>query len=106
MLKRKKNTPGELALMYVDMLPKGLKGGLQSFCLNKGAGDRAEAAAKMTEELDDFYQGGATYVHGCSLDKFMVDYVMKIVAKENLGVSSWDDIRKDWEQIFQNSPNS
>jgi len=99
-LKRKRNTAGQLTLSYVDKLPKGLKGGLQGFCLSKGAGDRDAAAAKMTEELNDFYAGGASYVYGCSLDKFMVDYDMKMFAMETLGVESWDAMLEEWKSIF------
>ena len=99
-LKRMKNTAGQLTLKYVDTLPKGSKGGLQRICLSKGAGDRDEAAAKMTKELNDFYAGGATFVHGCSLDKFMVDYDIKTFAMETLGVESWDAMLEEWKSIF------
>ena len=105
-LKRKKFTAGKLALMYVDTLPKGAKGGLQAFCLKKGAGDRTAAAAKMTQELDDCYEGGASYVCDCTLDKFMVDYDIKAFAEESLGMNSWDDSKENWNKIFfKNSPS-
>ena len=54
----------------------------------------------MTKELNDFYAGGATFVHGCSLDKFMVDYDMKTFAMETLGVESWDAMLEEWKSIF------
>ena len=98
--KRKRNTAGQLTLKYVDTLPKGSKGGLLAICLSKGAGDRDEAAAKMTEELNDFYAGGASFVHGFSLDKFLVDYDMKMFAMESLGVESWDAMCAEWKSIF------
>ena len=61
---------------YVDTLPKGETGGLQSFYLTKGAGNRDVTTTMMTEELDDLYMAPSTYVNGCCLDKFMVDYDM------------------------------
>jgi len=99
-LKRNKNTAGELVLKFVEKLPKGKEGGLEKFCLMKGAGNRKAAAAKMTEELDDHYGSGATYVHGCCLDKFMVDYDMKVLAEETFGMNSWEEMDEGWKSIF------
>ena len=47
-MKRENSSAGELALVYVDTLPKGATGGLHVFCLKKGPGARTTAAAKMT----------------------------------------------------------
>ena len=99
-MKRKKKTVGDFILMYVDTLPKGTKGELQAFCLKKGAGDRTAAVTKMTEELNDFYQGETTYVYGCCLDKCMVDCDMEVFAEERLSMNSWDDLKENWNKIL------
>ena len=53
-MERKKSTLGELALVYIDTLCKGVKGGPYSFYLKKESGDRVVVAAQMTEVLADF----------------------------------------------------
>jgi hypothetical protein len=99
-LKRNNSTAGEFTLLHVDTLPKGSKGGLQAFCMKKGAGDRTAAAARMTQELDDFYEAGASYIYNCALETFMVDYDIKAFAEESLGMTWWEDSNEDWNNIF------
>ena len=61
---------------------------------------RKAAAAKMTEELDDHYAPGATYVHGCCLDKLMVDYDMKVLVEEKFGMNYWEEMDEGWKTLF------
>ena len=76
------------------------KGWTTSLFLKKGSGDRTAAAAKMTQELDDFYEGGTSHANDCTLDRFMVDYDIKAFAEESLGMNSWDDSKENWDKIF------
>ena len=83
---------GRLALNYVRNLPKGVNGGLETFCLNKGGGDPGKAAKIMTEEIGNFWKHGYSLQYDTHLNKTMVDWDIKEFLINHVGAASWDDL--------------
>jgi hypothetical protein len=99
---RKQNPPGAAALSFAESLsdPNRPGTGLYNWLVTaKGKKDPEAAARAMTKEIDDHFKGGPAYHYDVSLDKFMVDFNIKELLNNHVGINSWDDLDKDGRKV-------
>ena len=103
--KRKTNVTGIWVIKYASNLRTEKIGGLGKFLLDKGAGNPDKAATAVTEELDGYYKGGYSLQYDTPPNKYMVDWDIKKILINHVGITSWDELDESTKKMcFKDYP--
>ena len=103
--KRKTNAIGMNALQFIQNLPTGDDAGLGKWVLDRADRDVDKAAKLIADDIDDYYGGGYSLQYDVSLNRYMVDYDIKMFLTTYIGIASWDDLSEaDKKKCYRDYP--
>jgi hypothetical protein len=102
MAKRKKHPIGPMVTNYLrDYQP-----GLYDYILKDFGMNEEDTGKKLTDDIHNEFKPGYKLTWDDSLDRYMVDYDIIRILKDNIGCSQWEDVHKnDMKKCYYNFNN-